>query len=131
MELSKYNKLEKLGFTFWTKKQDNELELESYLIGESVVLICSPGRVGLNLFERERFIHSVANILSEETVKKVNIEKITKEDIKTIFLFNCTSMEGFDEDYIKILFYPSINNICSSSNSKKDFLVKFKEDLIL
>jgi hypothetical protein len=131
MELSKYNKLEKLGFTFWTKRQDNELELEPYLIGESVVLICSPRRVGLNLFERERFIHSIAHILNEETVKKVNIEKITKEDIKTVFLFDCTSMEGLEEDHIKILSYPSINNICSSSNSKKDFLVKFKEDLIL
>ena len=131
MELSKYNKLEKLGFTFWTKKQDNQIDFESYLIGEFVLVICSSGSVGLNLLERERFIHSFANFLSEETLKKVNIEKVTIEDIKTAFLFDYPSKEDLHKDHIKIFSYPSINHICSSSNTKKDFLIKFKEDLVL
>ena len=56
MEISKYNKLEKLGFTFWAKRHDDEIQLESYLIGGSAVAICSFSNLGFNLMERERFI---------------------------------------------------------------------------
>ena len=31
MRLSKYNKLEKLGFTFWVKRQNDEIQLESFM----------------------------------------------------------------------------------------------------
>ena len=41
MELTKYNKLEKLGFIFWTKKKETEIGFQSYLIGESVVALFS------------------------------------------------------------------------------------------
>ena len=52
MEISKYNKLEKLGFTFWAKRHDDEIQLESYLIGGSAVAICSFSNLGFNLIER-------------------------------------------------------------------------------
>ena len=131
MELSKYNKLEKLGFTFWTKKQDPETGFQSYLIGESFIALSSSESSNMNLNERERFINSVARFLKEDSVKKINIEKFTKEDIKTAFLFDCLKMETLQEEGIKILSYPSINNICSSISAKKEFFIQFKEDLVL
>ncbi len=75
MELSKYNKLEKLGFTFWIKKQDADTGFQSYLIGESFIAISSSASSNMSLNERERFINSVARFLSEDTVKKINIEE--------------------------------------------------------
>ena len=57
MELSKYNKLEKLGFTFWTKRRDIEVRLQSYLIGKSVIALSSSRASDLDLNERERFIY--------------------------------------------------------------------------
>tara|TARA_B100000700_G_C14920127_1_gene796646 strand:- start:125 stop:520 length:396 start_codon:yes stop_codon:yes gene_type:complete len=131
MELSKYNKLEKLGFTFWIKKQDADTGFQSYLIGESFIAISSSASSNMSLNERERFINSVARFLSEDTVKKINIEELTEEDIKTAFLFNCPKMKTFQEDDIKILSYPSINNICSSITAKKEFFIQFKEDLVI
>ena len=129
MELSKYNKLEKLGFTFWTKRQDNEMQLESYLIGGSTVAICPLSNLGFNLIERERFITSIAYFLNNDTVKKINTEEVVKTDIKTAFFFDCSSIEILEADYIKIFSFPSLKDICSSANTKKDFLVKLKEGL--
>ena len=77
MKLSKYNKLEKLGFTFWTKKQDIETGFQSYSIGESVIAFSSSGSSDLDLNARERFIGSVACLLNGEALKKVKIEKTT------------------------------------------------------
>ena len=57
MELSKYNKLEKLGFTFWTKKKDTEIGFQSYLIGQSVIAFPSSRSSDMDLIVRERFIH--------------------------------------------------------------------------
>ena len=129
MELSKYNKLEKLGFTFWTKRQDDEIQLESYLVGVSAVAICSFSNLGFNLIERERFITSMAYFLKNETVNKINIEEVVKTDIKKAFFFDCSLTEILEADYIRIFPLPSLKDICSSANTKKDFLVKLKEDL--
>ena len=71
MELSKYNKLEKLGFTFWTKRQDIEIRFQSYLIGESVIALSSSRASDLGLNTRERFINSVARFLNIDSVKKI------------------------------------------------------------
>ena len=130
MELSKYNKLEKLGFTFWTKKQDIETGFQSYSIGESVIAFSSSGSSDLDLNARERFIGSVACLLNGEALKKVKIEKTTKKDIKTAFLFGFSKIEILEEDDIKILSYPSISNICSTTSAKKEFFMQFKKDLI-
>ena len=89
MGLSKYNKLEKLGFTFWTKRQNDEIHLESFLIGGSALAICTSSNLDFNLIERERFITSMAYFLKNETVKKINIEEGVKTDIKTAFFFDC------------------------------------------
>ena len=129
MELTKYNKLEKLGFIFWTKKQDTKIELQSYLIGESVVALFSSESSNISLNGSERFIKSVACFLNEDAVE-ISIEELTKEDITTIFRFECPKMENLEEYDIKILSYPSIKDICSSSSSKEEFFMKFKEDLI-
>tara|TARA_Y100001970_G_scaffold95585_1_gene120384 strand:- start:214 stop:606 length:393 start_codon:yes stop_codon:yes gene_type:complete len=129
MELSKYNKLEKLGFTFWSKRQDDEIQFESYLIGGSAIAIYPFSNLGFNLTERERFITSMAYFLNINTVKKINTEKIFKKDIKTAFFFDCSPKEILEEDYIKIFSLPSLKEICSSANTKKDFLVKLKQDL--
>ena len=72
MELSKYNKLEKLGFTFWNKRHDDEIQLESYLIGGSAIAICTSSNLDFNLIERERFIRSMAYFLNHDTVEKIN-----------------------------------------------------------
>ena len=72
MELSKYNKLEKLGFTFWNKRHDDEIQLESYLIGGSALAICTSSNLDFNFIERERFITSMAYFVCNETVKKIN-----------------------------------------------------------
>ena len=87
MEISKYNKLEKLGFTFWAKRHDDEIQLESYLIGGSAVAICSFSNLGFNLIERERFIRSMAYFLNHDTVEKINTEEVVKTGIKTAFFF--------------------------------------------
>mgnify|MGYP001047056676 CR=1 FL=1 len=129
MELSKYNKLEKLGFTFWTKRQDDEIQLESYLIGSSAIAICPFSNLDFNLIERERFITSMAYFLNNDTIKKINTEEVVKTDIKTAFFFDCSLAEILEADYIKIFSLPSLKDICSSANTKKDFLVKLKEDL--
>ena len=129
MELSKYNKLEKLGFTFWTKRQDDEIQLESYLIGGSALAICTSSNLDFNLIERERFITSMAYFLKNDAVKKVNIEEVVKTDIKTAFFFDCSPIEIIEAGYIKIFSLPSLKDICSSANTKKDFLVRLKEDL--
>jgi len=129
MRLSKYNKLEKLGFTFWVKRQNDEIQLESYLIGGSAIAICTSSNLDFNLIERERFITSMAYFLKNETVNKINIEEVVKTDIKTAFCFDCSSAEMLEADHIKIFSLPSLRDICSSDNTKKDFLVKLKEDL--
>ena len=129
MEISKYNKLEKLGFTFWSKRHDDEIQLESYLIGGSAVAICSFSNLGFNLIERERFIRSMAYFLNHDTVEKINTEEVVKTGIKTAFFFDCSSIEILEEDYIKVFSLPSLKDICGSANTKKDFLVKLKEDL--
>ena len=129
MGISKYNKLEKLGFTFWTKRQDDEIQLEYYLVGSSAVAICSFSNLGFNLIERERFISSMAYFLNDDTVKKINTEEIVKTDIETAFFFGCSPIGILEEDYIKNFSLPSLEDICSSANTKKDFLAKLKEDL--
>ena len=129
MELTKYNKLEKLGFIFWTKKQDIETGFQSYLIGESAVALFSSESSNISLNENKRFINSVACFLNEDAVE-ISIEELTKEDIATIFRFECPKMEILEEYDIKILSYPSIKDICSTSSSKEEFFMKFKEDLI-
>ena len=129
MGLSKYNKLEKLGFTFWTKRQNDEIQLESYLIGSSALAICTSSNLDFNLIERERFITSMAYFLKNDAVKKVNIEEVVKTDIKTAFFFDCSPKKIIEAGYIKIFSLPSLKDICSSANTKKDFLVKLKEDL--
>ena len=129
MELTKYNKLEKLGFIFWTKKKETEIGFQSYLIGESVVALFSSESSDISLNESERFIKSVACFLNEDAVE-ISIEELTKEDIATIFRFECPKMEILEEYDIKILSYPSIKDICSTSSSKEEFFMKFKEDLI-
>ena len=131
MELSKYNKLEKLGFTFWAKKQETEIGFQSYLIAESVVALSSSERSKMSLIEGERFFNSVARFLNEDAVKKINIEELSKEDIKTAFLFDYPKIESLKVDDIKILSYPSISNICNSTSAKKEFFTLFKEDLAL
>jgi hypothetical protein len=129
MGLSKYNKLEKLGFTFWTKRQNDEIQLESYLIGGSALAICTSSNLDFNLIERERFITSMAYFLKNDAVKKVNIEEVVKTDIKTAFFFDCSPKKIIEAGYIKIFSLPSLKDICSSANTKKDFLVRLKEDL--
>tara|TARA_Y100000748_G_scaffold291537_1_gene279130 strand:+ start:790 stop:1182 length:393 start_codon:yes stop_codon:yes gene_type:complete len=129
MELTKYNKLEKLGFIFWTKKKDTEIGFQSYLIGESVVALFSSESSDISLNESERFIKSVACFLNEDAVE-ISIEELTKEDIAMIFRFECPKIEILEEYDIKILSYPSIKDICSTSSSKEEFFMKFKEDLI-
>ena len=129
MELTKYNKLEKLGFIFWTKKKDTEIGFQSYLIGKSVVALFSSESSDISLNESERFIKSVACFLNEDAVE-ISIEELTKEDIAMIFRFECPKIEILEEYDIKILSYPSIKDICSTSSSKEEFFMKFKEDLI-
>ena len=129
MELSKYNKLEKLGFTFWVKRQNDDIQLESYLIGGSSIAICTSSNLDFNLIERERFITSMAYFLNNDTVEKINTEEVAKTDIKTAFFFDCSPKEILEEDYIKNFSLPSLKDICSSANTKKDFLVKLKKDL--
>ena len=129
MELTKYNKLEKLGFIFWTKKKETEIGFQSYLIGESVVALFSSENSNISLNESERFIKSVACFLKEDAVE-ISIEELTKEDIAMIFRFECPKIEILEEYDIKILSYPSIKDICSTSSSKEEFFMKFKEDLI-
>jgi hypothetical protein len=71
----------------------------------------------------------MAYFLKNETVKKINIEEVVKNDIKTAFFFDCSLTEILEADYIRIFSLPSLKDICSSANTKKDFLVKLKEDL--
>ena len=129
MGLSKYNKLEKLGFTFWTKRQNDEIHLESFLIGGSALAICTSSNLDFNLIERERFITSMAYFLNNDTVKKINTGEVVKTEMKTAFFFDCSLTEILEADYIRIFSLPSLKDICSSANTKKDFLVKLKEDL--
>lgn len=131
MKLTKYNKLQKLGFTFWTKKQDTGVGFYSYLIGESTLAVCSITSSSLSLFERERFINSIASVLNEDNVEKINIEQKIKEGIKRAFFFDSPEIEALKEDNIKVHIYSSIDKICSSANEKKDFYTLFKKDLIL
>ena len=130
MELSKYNKLEKLGFTFWTKRQDIEVRLQYYLIGESVIALSSSRASDLGLNTRERFIYSVARFLNKDSVKKIYIERVTQEDIKIALLFGCPKIEILEKDDIKSLSYPSVDEICRTTSAKKEFLMRCKEDLI-
>ena len=130
MELTKYNKLEKLGFTFWTKRQDLKIRLQSYLIGESVIALSSSRASDLNLNARERFVYSVARFLNKDPVKKINIERVTQADINIALLFGCSKIEILEKDDIRIISYPSIDEICRTTSAKKEFLMQCKEDLI-
>ena len=84
----------------------------------------------MDLIVRERFIHSVRSLISEEVVKRISNEEIANEDIKTAFLFGFLKIDVLEEHSIKIFTYPSIDDICSTSCSKKEFYKQFKEDLI-
>ena len=130
MELTKYNKLEKLGFTFWTKRQDLKIRLQSYLIGESVIALSSSRASDLNLNARERFVYSVARFLNKDPVKKINIERVTQADINIALLFGCSKIEILEKYDIRIISYPSIDEICRTTSAKKEFLMQCKEDLI-
>ena len=130
MELSKYNKLEKLGFTFWAKRSDIEVRLQYYLIGESVIALSSSRASDLDLNARERFIYSVARFLNKDSVKKTYIERVTQEDIKIALLFGCPKIEILEKDDIKIFTYPSVDEICRTTSAKKEFLMRCKEALI-
>ena len=130
MELTKYNKLEKLGFTFWTKRQDLNIRFQSYLIGESVIALSFSRASDLNLNARERFVYSVARFLNKDPVKKINIERVTQADINIALLFGCSKIEILEKDDIRIISYPSIDEICRTTSAKKEFLMQCKEDLI-
>ena len=130
MELTKYNKLQKLGFTFWTKKEDIGERSYAYLIGESTLAVCSLKSSSLSLLDRERFINSIASIMNEDNVEKINMGEKIKDCIKKAFLFDSPEIEAFKEDNIKVLTYSSVEEICSSTKEKKDFYTQFKEDLI-
>ena len=130
MELTKYNKFQKLGFTFWTKKQDTGEGSCAYLIGESTLAFCSLSSSSLSLLKRERFIKSIASIMNEDTVKKINIGEKIKDCIKKALLFDSPEIEAFKECNIKVQTYSSLEKICSSTKEKKEFYTQFKEDLI-
>ena len=130
MELTKYNKLQKLGFTFWTKKQDIGERSYAYLIGEFTLAVCSLKSSSLSLTDRERFINSIASIMNEDTVEKINIGEKIKDCIKKALLFDSPEIEVFKEDNIKVQTYSSLEKICSSTKEKKDFYTQFKKDLI-
>ena len=130
MELTKYNKLQKLGFTFWTKRQDTSEGSCAYLIGESTLAFFSLSSSSLSLLKRERFIKSIASIMNEDTVKKINIGEKIKDCIKKALLFDSPEIEAFKECNIKVQTYSSLEKICSSTKEKKEFYTQFKEDLI-
>ena len=127
MELTKYNKLQKLGFTFWTKKEDIGERSYAYLIGESTLAVCSLKTSSLSSPDRERFINSIASIMNEDTVEKINIREKIKDCIKNALLFDSPEIEAFKEDNIKVQTYSSIEKICSSTAEKKNFYTQFKK----
>ena len=88
MELTKYNKLQKLGFTFWTKKHDIGEHSYTYLIGESTLAVCPLKSSSLSLPDKERFINSIASIMNEDTVEKINNRGKIKDCIKKVLLFD-------------------------------------------
>ncbi len=130
MELTKYNKLQKLGFTFWTKKKDIEERSHAYLMGESTLAVCSLKSSSLSLPDRERFINSIASIMNEDTVEKINIGEKIKDCIKKALIFDSPEIEAFKEANIKVQTYSSVEKICGSTKEKKDFYTQFKKDLI-
>ena len=130
MELTKYNKLQKLGFTFWTKKEDIGERSYAYLIGESTLAVCSLKSSSLSLLDRERFINSIASIMNEDNVEKINIGEKIKDCIKKALIFDSPEIEAFKEANIKVQTYSSVEKICGSTKEKKDFYIQFKKDLI-
>ena len=128
MELTKYNKLQKLGFIFWTKKQDIGERSNAYLIGESTLAVFPLNGTSFSLPERERFINSIACIMNEDRVKKINIGEKIEDCIKKILLFDSTEIEAFKEDNIKVQTYSSIEKICSSTQEKKEFYIQLKRN---
>ena len=130
MELTKYNKLQKLGFTFWTKKEDIGERSYAYLIGESTLAVCSLKTSSLSSPDRDRFINSIAYIMNEDTVEKINIGEKIKDCIKKALIFDSPEIEAFKEANIKVQTYSSVEKISSSSKEKQDFYTQFKKDLI-
>ena len=129
MELTKYNKLQKLGFTFWTKKEDIGERSYAYLIGESTLAVCSLKTSSLSSPDRERFINSIASIMNEDTVEKINIGEKIKDCIKKALIFDSPEIEALKECDIKLQTYSSLEKICSSTKEKKAFYTQFKKDL--
>ena len=130
MELTKYNKLQKLGFTFWTKKQEIGEGSCAFSIGESTLAFCSMSSSSFSLLKKERFINSIASIMNEDTVEKINIGEKIKDCIKKALIFDSPEIEAFKEANIKVQTYSSVEKICGSTKEKKDFYTKFKKDLI-
>ena len=130
MELTKYNKLQKLGFTFWTKKQEIGEGSCAFLIGESTLAFCSMSSSSFSLLKKERFINSIASIMNEDTVKKIDIGEKVKDCIKKALLFDSPEIEALKECDIKLQTYSSLEKICSSTKEKKAFYAQFKKDLI-
>ena len=111
MELTKYNKLQKLGFTFWTKKQEIGEGSCAFLIGESTLAFCSMSSSSFSLLKRERFINSIASIMNEDTVKKIDIGETIKDCINKALLFDSPAIEAFKECDIKLQTYSSLEKI--------------------
>ena len=130
MELTKYNKLQKLGFTFWTKKQEIGEGSCAFSIGESTLAFCSMSSSSFSLLKKERFINSIASIMNEDTVEKINIGEKIKDCIKKALIFDSPEIEAFKEANIKVHTYSSVEKICGSPKEKKDFYTQFKKDLI-
>ena len=111
MELTKYNKLQKLGFTFWTKKHDIAEHSYTYLIGESTLAVCSLKSSSLSLLDRDRFINSIASIMNEDTVEKINIREKIKDCIKNALLFDSPEIEAFKAVSYTHLTLPTICSV--------------------
>ena len=130
MDKSLENKLSHLGISVWKNRfqqVNTDSELDMYLIDDYYLFIFGAADQERTQDEKEFFLNTLVKSLYKETKsRKIDLNEIS--DISHIFIFN-SEVPEFLADFNKDTIFAqlSMESICSSRETKTDFLNTVKE----
>jgi undecaprenyl pyrophosphate synthase len=127
MDKNLENKLSHLGISVWKNRfqqVNTDSELDMYLIDDCYLFIFGAADQERTQDEKEFFLNTLVKSLYKET----KFRKIDLNEIYDIFIFN-SEVPEFLADFNKdsIFAQLSMESICSSRETKTDFLNTVKE----
>ena len=129
MVLSKYQKLQELGIDIWKKRSEQEATIfqdEVYLIDRNCILCLGKKDDQVSEEDKIIFLRTLAKSLGKN--KPIKINNLESPELINNILVLGTDLPRYSEQYInsKISSYDSMAEICSSKESKKQFLSNLK-----